>query len=65
MMSEFLFARGWAMSSIILAQLAEVVPDLRVLAVTYSQSKYRSRLKSHSAKIGLIVFRGRRFSLHR
>ena len=33
------------MSSITLAQLAEIVPDLRVLAVTFSQNGYRFRLK--------------------
>ena len=45
------------MSSITLAQLAEIVPDLRVLAVTFSQNEYRFRLKKHPAEFGLIAFR--------
>ena len=55
------------MSSITLAQLAEIVPDLRVLAVTFSQNEYRFRLKTHLAEFGLTAFhahysvRGTRF----
>ena len=45
------------MSSITLAQLAEIVPDLRVLAVTFSQNEYRFRLKTHPAEFGLTAFR--------
>src|SRR5271154_4259589 len=45
------------MSSITLAQLAETVPDLRVLAVTFSQSEYRFHLKRHPAEFGLTAFR--------
>jgi hypothetical protein len=65
---EFLSARGWAMSSITLVQLAEIVPDLRVLAITFSQNEYRFRLKTHPAEFGLTAFRahysvrGRRFN---
>jgi hypothetical protein len=58
------------MSSITLAQLAEIVPDLRVLAVAFSQNEYRFRLKKHPAEFGLTAFRassmrGRRFPLRR
>jgi hypothetical protein len=59
------------MSSVILAQLAEIVPDLRVLAVTASQKEYGFRLKKHPAEFGLIAFRvhysvrGKRFPLRR
>ena len=55
------------MSSITLAQLAEIVPDLRVLAVTFSQNEHRFRLKRHPAEFGLIAIgahksvRGTRF----
>ena len=45
------------MTSITLAQLAEIVPDFRVLAVTFSQNEYRFRLKTHPAEFGLIAFR--------
>ena len=45
------------MSSITLAQLAEIVPDLRVLAATFSQNEYRFPLKRHPAKFGLTAFR--------
>ena len=45
------------MASITLAQLAEIVPDLRVLAVTLSQNEYRFRLKRHPAEFGLTTFR--------
>jgi len=45
------------MSSITLSQLAEIVPDLRVLAVTFSQNEYRFRLKKHPAEFGLTAFR--------
>jgi hypothetical protein len=45
------------MSSITLAQLAEIVPDLRVLAATISQNGYRFRLKTHPAEFGLTAFR--------
>jgi hypothetical protein len=57
------------MSSITLAQLAEIVPDLRVLAVTFSQNGDRFRLKRHPAEFGLTAFRahysvrGARFNL--
>jgi hypothetical protein len=57
------------MSFITLAQLAEIVPDLRVLAVTFSQNGYRFRLKGHPAEFGLTAFRahysarGARFNL--
>jgi hypothetical protein len=53
------------MSSITLAQLAEIVPDLRVLAATFS---HRFRLKEHPAEFGLTAFcahysvRGTRFN---
>jgi hypothetical protein len=56
------------MSSITLAQLAEVVPDLRVMAVTFFQNEYRFRLKSEPAEFGLTAFhadysvRGTRFN---
>jgi hypothetical protein len=64
---EFLLRGGWAMSSITLAQLAEIVPDLRVLAVTFSQNEHRFRLKKHPAEFGVTAFRasmrGRRFTL--
>jgi hypothetical protein len=59
------------MSSVILAQLAEIVPDLRVLAVTASQKEYGFRLKKQPAEFGLIAFRvhysvrGKRFPLRR
>jgi hypothetical protein len=59
------------MSSITLAQLAEIVPDFRVLAVTFSQNEYRFRLKTHPAEFGLIAFRadylvrGKRLPLRR
>jgi hypothetical protein len=43
------------MSSITLALLAEIEPDLRVLAVTFSQNEYRFRLKKHPAEFGLIA----------
>jgi hypothetical protein len=42
---------------ITLSQVAEIVPDLRVLAVTFSQNEYRFRLKTHPAEFGLIAFR--------
>ena len=45
------------MSSITLTQLAEIVPDLRVLAATLSQNGYRFRLKEHPAEFGLTAFR--------
>jgi hypothetical protein len=45
------------MSSITLAELAEIVPDLRVLAATFSQNGYRFRLKRHPAEFGLTAFR--------
>ena len=45
------------MSYITVAQLAEIVPDLRVLAVTFSQNEYRFRLKVHPAEFGLTTFR--------
>ena len=45
------------MSYITLAQLAEIVPDLRVLTVTFSQNEYRFRLKAHPAEFGLTTFR--------
>ena len=57
------------MSSITVAQLAEIVPDLRVLAVTFCQNEHRFRLKRHPAEFGLTAFhadysvRGTRFSL--
>ena len=51
------------MSSITLAQLAEIVPDLRVLAVTFSQNGYRFRLKRHPAEFGLTAFRAH-YSAH-
>ena len=44
------------MSSITLAQLAEIVPDFRVLAVTFSQNGCRFRLKKHPAEFGLTAF---------
>jgi hypothetical protein len=56
------------MSSITLAQLAEVVPDLRVMAVTFSQNEYRFRLKSLPAEFDLTALhvdysvRGTRFN---
>ena len=56
------------MSSITLALLAEIEPDLRVLAVTFSQNEYRFRLKRHPAEFGLTAFhadysvRGTRFN---
>jgi hypothetical protein len=56
------------MSSITLAQLAEIVPDLRVLAATVSQNGYRFRPKEHPAEFGLTAFcahysvRGTRFN---
>ena len=49
------------MSSITLAQLAEIVPDFRVLAVTFSQNEYRFHLKTHPAEFGLTAFRARLF----
>ena len=51
------------MSSITLAQLAEIVPDLRVLAATVSQNEYRFRLKRHPAEFGLTAFRAH-YSAH-
>jgi hypothetical protein len=51
------------MSSITLAQLAEIVPDLRVLAVTFSQNEHRFRLKRHPAEFGLTAFRAH-YSTH-
>jgi hypothetical protein len=45
------------MSPITLSQLAEIVPDLRVLAVTFSQNEYRFRLKKQPAEFGLTAFR--------
>jgi hypothetical protein len=56
------------MSYITLAQLAEVVPDLRVMAVTFSQNEYRFRLKSQPAEFDLTALqvdysvRGTRFN---
>ena len=45
------------MSYITLAQLAEIVPDLRVMAVTFSQNEYRFRLKCQPAEFGLTALR--------
>jgi hypothetical protein len=43
------------MSFITLAQLAEIVPDLRILALTVSQNEYRFFLKKHPSEFGLIA----------
>jgi hypothetical protein len=51
------------MSSITLAQLAEIVPDLRVLAVTFCQNEHRLRLETHPAEFGLPAFRAH-YSAH-
>jgi hypothetical protein len=42
-----------ATSAVSLAQLAEIVPDLRVLAVAFSQNGYRFRLKKAPCRIWL------------